>query len=165
MNIPDIICSQYHASLAMLKQAINCCPDYLWNDQQDRNKFWHLAYHVLFYTHLYLSSSDEEFKPWAMHRDDYQFLGPKPWPPHDLPKIGTPYTREDILTYLSVCWQFVDTQLPLIDFESPSGFSWQPYNKLELQIYNIRHLQQHTGELMERLGSRAQIEVNWIGSA
>ena len=35
--------------------------------------------------------------------------------------------------------------------------------KLELQIYNLRHLQQHTGELMERLGSRAGIDVDWVG--
>jgi hypothetical protein len=165
MIISDIIRSQFHATLAMLKQAITRCPDGLWNDPQDRNKFWRVAYHALFYTHLYLSSSDVEFKPWAMHHEDYQFLGPKPWPPHDLPTIGTPYTREDLLAYVDVCWQFIDTQLPLIDFEGSSGFSWQPYNKLELQIYNIRHLQQHTGELMERLGSCAQIEVDWIGSA
>jgi len=47
--------------------------------------------------------------------------------------------------------------------DSPSGFDWQPISKLELQIYNIRHLQQHTGELMERLGSRANLDMDWIG--
>jgi hypothetical protein len=34
---------------------------------------------------------------------------------------------------------------------------------LELQFYTIRHIQQHTGELMERLGSRADLEINWVG--
>jgi hypothetical protein len=38
-------------------------------------------------------------------------------------------------------------------------------NKFELQIYTIRHLQQHSGELMERLGSRANISVDWVGTA
>ena len=165
MNIMDIYRSQYHATLTMLKQAITRCPPGLWDDPEDHNKFWQLAYHALFYTHLYLSTSDEEFKPWVMHREDYQFMGPKPWPPHDLPKIGDPYSPGDLLAYLDVCWQFVDTQVPALDFDAPSGFSWQPFNKLELQIYNIRHLQQHVGELMERLGSRVKIDVNWIGSA
>jgi hypothetical protein len=137
----------------------------MWNSLQDRNKFRHLAYHALFYTHLYLSSSDGDFKPWVRHREDYQFMGPKPWPPHDIPKIGAPYSPEELLAYVDVCWQFVDSQLQGLVLDSPSGFSWQPYNKLELQIYNIRHLQQHTGELMERLGARAQIDVIWIGSA
>jgi hypothetical protein len=50
-----------------------------------------------------------------------------------------------------------------LDPEAESGFYWLPMNKLELQIYNIRHLQQHTGELMERLGSRAGVEVDWVG--
>ncbi len=36
-------------------------------------------------------------------------------------------------------------------------------SKAELQIYTIRHLQQHIGELMERLGSRAEVDVDWAG--
>jgi hypothetical protein len=35
--------------------------------------------------------------------------------------------------------------------------------KLELQFYTIRHLQQHTGELCERLGTEAGIEIGWVG--
>ena len=163
MDILSIFRSQYYATLAMLKQAISVCPADLWDDHQDRNRFWHLSYHALFYTHLYLSTSDDKFVAWDNHREDYQFLGLKPWPPHDLPQIGEPYTPEETLAYLDFCWKYVDAQLTELNLEAPSGFSWQPFNKFELQIYNIRHLQQHTGELMERLGSRAQIDVNWVG--
>ena len=42
------------------------------------------------------------------------------------------------------------------------GFYWLPFNKLELQFYNIRHIQQHTGELYERLGTRENIELDWV---
>jgi len=34
-------------------------------------------------------------------------------------------------------------------------------NKLELQFVNIRHIQQHTGELYERLGAQMDIRLNW----
>jgi hypothetical protein len=34
---------------------------------------------------------------------------------------------------------------------------------LELQIYSIRHIMQHTGELMERLGTRIGAEIDWVG--
>jgi hypothetical protein len=34
---------------------------------------------------------------------------------------------------------------------------------LELHFYDIRHLQQHTGELSERLGSQGEIMVEWVG--
>ncbi|MCB9122287.1 MAG: hypothetical protein H6640_21400 [Caldilineaceae bacterium] len=53
--------------------------------------------------------------------------------------------------------------MPQTDLSAPSGFDWLPMNKLELQIYSMRHLQQHAGELMERLGSRAGIDVPWVG--
>jgi len=164
MNISDILRSQYHATLAMLKQAIEKCPSELWNDPQDRSKFWHVAYHALFYTHLYLHTRWEDLKLWERHRAEYEFLGSKPWPPHAPPNIGEPYTREDVLAFFDVCWNFVDQQVPALDLETPSGFDWLPFNKLELQIYNLRHTQQHTGELMERLGSRASIGVDWKAS-
>ncbi len=38
-----------------------------------------------------------------------------------------------------------------------------PFSKLELQFYTIRHIQQHTGEMMERLGTRAGAEIDWVG--
>lgn len=44
-----------------------------------------------------------------------------------------------------------------------SGFYWLPFDKLELQFYNIRHIQQHTGEHCERLGAYGEIEVGWVG--
>jgi hypothetical protein len=58
MNLPQILISQYLASLEMLKEAISKCPEKLWNNPEDKTKFWHLAYHALFYTHLYLQESD-----------------------------------------------------------------------------------------------------------
>jgi hypothetical protein len=50
-----------------------------------------------------------------------------------------------------------------LDLEAESGFNWLPFDKLELQIYNIRHIQQHTGELYERLGTSGSIELSWVG--
>jgi hypothetical protein len=47
--------------------------------------------------------------------------------------------------------------------EAESGFYWLPFDKLELQFYNIRYLQQHTGELCERLGAHGELQVQWVG--
>jgi hypothetical protein len=47
--------SQYHATLAMLRAAIRRCPDDLWTGSGGHaNPFWRIAYHTLFYAHLYL---------------------------------------------------------------------------------------------------------------
>jgi hypothetical protein len=164
MDSKQIIKSQYSAALAMLEQAIVKCPQMLWADPDDKNKFWHVAYHALFYTHLYLQDTEKNFQPWENHRDEYQFMGPMPWPPHALPKIGEPYSKEDVLAYLAFVRKQVQERVPELDLEAASGFEWLPFGKLELQFYTIRHLQQHTAELYERLGTRAGIDLDWIGT-
>lgn len=162
MAIEQIIKSQYQAALSMLEQAITKCPEDLWTSSAYQNRYWHVAYHGLFYTHLYLQPTEADFQPWAKHREESQFMGPLPWPPHRGPNIGTPYTQEEVLAYLAFCRQEVNTQVDGLDWDGPSGFDWLPMNKLELQLYTIRHLQQHTGELSERLGALG-IEIHWVG--
>ena len=163
MTTKEAIKSQYRASLEMLGEAISKCTDALWEDQEYRNQFWHIAYHALFYTHLYLQDSEKEFVPWSKHRNEGQFLGPLPWPPHREPNIGEPYTKEDILEYLGVCQNEVTERVSSVDLEAESGFKWLPFGKLELQFYNIRHLQHHTGQLADRLRTKEAIGIGWVG--
>lgn len=164
MNAQKVFISQYQAVLDMLHQAIVNCPDALWNDSADKNKFWHLAYHALFYTHLYLHVSGGDFVPWAKHRENYNVMDSRlPWPPHDPVIIDTVYTKDEVLEFWKVCVNTVNEIIPTLDLEAEtSGFDWIPMSKLELQLYNLRHLQLHTGELMERLGSRAGIDIGWV---
>src|SRR5437016_11355850 len=51
-----VLKSQYHASLAMLRDTIERCPDALWTSGDYLNPFWRIAYHALYYTHFYLQS-------------------------------------------------------------------------------------------------------------
>lgn len=163
MDFHTVIRSQYLATLAMLEQAVDRCPDPLWDHPDDKAKFWHVAYHVLFYTNLYLANTAGEFAPWANHRPEYEFMGPIPWEGNRLPKIGEPYSKAEIVAYIAFCRHLIDQQVPALDLAAPSGFDWLPMTKFELQLYTIRHLQQHVGELMERLGARAAISVDWVG--
>lgn len=163
MEIKEIFKSQYHASLAMLRQAVEKCPDSLWADPKYKNKFWHIAYHVLFYTHFYLHKSEKEYTPWIKHRDQYQFMGTLPWPPHDQPKIGEPAGKEEVLEYIDFCREQVDGMVDALDLDSESGFYWLPFSKAELQLYNIRHIQHHAGQLIDRLKNETDSETLWIG--
>lgn len=148
--------SQYHASLEMLRQAISKCPDSLWDAPEYKNAFWRVAYHALFFTHLYLQASLDDFAPWVKHKEDYEALA------RQLPQDGEPYTKGEILEYCEVCGEQVEERVASLEPDAPSGFHWLPFSKLELQFYNIRHLQQHTGELGERLGARGDIKVGWV---
>lgn len=47
--------------------------------------------------------------------------------------------------------------------QSQYHFEWLPFEKLEHQLYNIRHTQHHTGQLAERLRSRIETGILWVG--
>lgn len=165
MDIRPIIRSQYHAALNMLGAAIEACPDAVWDRHEDGNRSWQVGYHALFYTHLYLQPTDGDFVPWEKHRAHLQVFGDRlPWPPHDLIEKGDPMTKLDVLAYLDFCHAEVDRIVPSLHLEAPSGFDWLPMNKLELQLYSMRHIMQHAGELYERLAKTTHAELPWVGS-
>lgn len=149
MNTKQVIRSQYLATLDMLKQVIVHCPEALWNAPGKQEEFWKKSYHALFYAHLYLQNTDKDFVPWEKHRE---------------PENSEPFTKVEVLEYLSFVEKQVQDHVPETDFEAESGFHWLPFNKMELQFYNIRHIQQHTGELYERLGTHEDIELHWVST-
>lgn len=155
MDMASILISQYLASLAMLEQTIRLCPAPLWNAVGDRNKFWQVAYHALFFTHLYLGDSEESFTPWVKHRDGYEDFDPA--------QAVEPHDKETILEYLAFCQQHVRERVPRLDLEAVAQFHRRQRTTLELQIYSIRHIMQHTGALAERLSGLAE-EIDWVGS-
>ena len=53
--------------------------------------------------------------------------------------------------------------MPRLKLEELEGYGTRTLTTLELQIYSIRHLMQHTGELMERLGTRTNAQIDWVG--
>jgi hypothetical protein len=148
MNAKPVIQSQYLAALAMLKQVIIQCPQMLWNVPGNQEEFWKKSYHTLFYVHLYLQNAEKDFVPWAKH--------------HDLAS-NAPFTKDEVLEYLDFVEKQVVERVSVTDLEADSGFYWYPVNKFELQFINIRHIQQHTGELYERLGTHENIELDWVG--
>ncbi|MHB1356464.1 MAG: DinB family protein [Anaerolineae bacterium] len=154
MNIKDSLKNQYNASLDMLKQAIERCPPSMWDDRSYNNVFWHIAYHALFFTHLYLQPALQGFVPWSKGVQELRQLGHKPG--------EFVYSKDEILEYLEFCRQQVEEKVISMDLDAPSGFHWLPPDRLEQQIYNLRHIQQHLGELCERLGANGEVEVNWI---
>lgn len=163
-SILEVVTRQYRAAMQMLEQTVAPCPESLWLDQKYPNRFWHIAYHALYYTHLYLQTNETEFQPWERHRQNYQYLGPLPWPPHERPRIDAPLNKEEMLEFLQFCREETELKVRSVDLEAASGFSWLPFNKLELQFYNIRHLQHHTGQLIDRLRTAENLGVTWVRS-
>ena len=156
MDTKAVIQSQFLATLEILKKVIEQCPDTMWADPVPKNKFWHIVFHSLFFTHFYLHPTEGDFIAWEKHRD-LVGLSPK----DDWDSI-VPYTKVELLEYLALCQEQVKEKVAASNLKAESGFHWLTFNTLEKHLYNIRHTQLHTGELCERLG-QAGIDIQWVG--
>jgi hypothetical protein len=162
MDISRAVISQTQAALEMLRQAIDACPEALWHQHEKAAPFWQVAYHALYYTYRYLHRSDEVFTPWENHQEDFHRLGTLPAGTHGDDLTLRAYSKAELKNFLTQCRTKLLETMPQTDFKANSGFEWLPFDKLELQLYNLRHLQQHIGELLERLSSQAGVELDWV---
>ena len=148
--------SQYHAALAMLRAVTRRCPDDLWASSNGHaNAFWRIAYHTLYYTHLYLQPTNRVFRPWERHQRGIQ-------------RMSTPlktrrmYTKAEVLAYWSICESMIDGAVDALDLNNPqSGFHNFKVPKMEHQIINIRHVQYHQAQLVDRLRAATGAGVGW----
>ncbi|HEY8928217.1 MAG TPA: DinB family protein [Mucilaginibacter sp.] len=153
------IISQYHAALTMLTDTMQKCPNELWIDDNYDSAYWRIVYHALFYTDLYLSESVESFIPWDKHRPDYNQLGRL----NEGQSSFKVYPKDELMAYAELVANKADTKVNEESFEDASGFPWLKMTKFELQLYNIRHIQHHTGQLIERLHQNGINGIDWKG--
>jgi hypothetical protein len=133
---------QFGAALDMFENAIEKCPESLWDEE---SKFWYITYHTLFWTDYYLSTDPVNFTP------------PEPYTLGELDPAGVypdrTYTKEEMLTYLAHCRDRCRKLLNDTDFFNLRWVTdWRDYSMFEMQLYNMRHVQHHTGQLNLLLG-------------
>jgi hypothetical protein len=158
----DSVISQIRAALRMLRSAIEACPNSLWDRETDHNRVWMLAYHTLYFAHLYLSPSEAAFEPFERVVEgcpgfgqtdlgDWSELGP-----------GDVYAKSDIFAYCDHIDERVAELVQATPFDAPSGFHWLPFSRGEAHLYNLRHIQHHAGQLIERLRQTIDEGTSWV---
>jgi hypothetical protein len=159
MDIKRALKGQYHAGLAMLRETIEKCPEDLWLSGEHPRNPWRIAYHAIFYTHLYLQTNEAAFVPWAKQQPECRKL----WHNEgEMTQVDPPYAKQELLEYLALVDAGVDEWVDLIDLESPDpGFSWYSIPKMDHQILNVRHLQGHVGQLSELLMASGE-DIDWV---
>jgi hypothetical protein len=83
------------------------------------------------------------------------------------------YTKVELRTYLASTRQKCHTQLLALTDEQarrPVDYPWvagQPISYLELQLYNLRHVQEHAAQLSLFLGQHAIAgeALDWVSRA
>jgi hypothetical protein len=164
---------QFGAAIDMLDNALVACPDALWREAvwQDpsvpakRAEFWYVAYHALFWLDLYVSGSTVGFAP------------PAPFTLEELDPAGVvpkrPYSRDELRTYLAYSRQKCHTAIDTLTDEQARqhvDFPWakgRAVSYVELQLYNMRHVQEHAAQLSLFLGQHAipDADLDWVPRA
>jgi hypothetical protein len=138
--LKTILRGQYEASLLMLQRCVRECPDDHWEGKIANDSFRQIAYHTLFYTDLYLEPSEHAFTLRDLNHRGGDERGPT---------LSAGLSKDDTLSYAEVCLKKVpeslDRETP-DSLQGPSGFSWRRISRAEMHIYNIRHIQHHTGQ-------------------
>lgn len=158
----SVVCSQIRAALKMVRNVIETCPDGLWDRTSDHNPFWALAYHTLYFAHLYLSPSLEEFEPFVRSARGHDGFGRTDLGDWSVLTPADVYAKDDILAYLEHIDTYVCQWVESTSFDAPSGFHWLKFSKAEAHLYNLRHIQHHAGQLAERLRQEADLGSRWV---
>lgn len=161
---PTALWRQFGAAIDVLEDALLTCPDALWKERLwpipvDHSnspvfaEFWYIVYHTLFWLDLYLSGSrEEDFTPPA------PFIWTETDPDWLLPE--RPYTKEELHTYLVALRRRSYTTLSELTDERAQQIVVYPWTEgkavsfLELQLYLMRHVQDHAAQLHLFLGQR-----------
>jgi hypothetical protein len=155
-----VVWQQFGAAITMLENALQACPDELWRDKvwddpieaPEYTQFWFIVYHTLVWTDRYLSGSPDGFKP------------PAPFVAGALPE--TPYRREALQAYLEHIRQKCRATLEMMTDEQANEvckFPWGPTMRFaELQLYTMRHVQEHAAQLSLHLGNKGVPAPDWV---
>jgi hypothetical protein len=157
MDVKASLEGQLRAGLKMLRQCVERCPEQVWLGGSHPRTFWRIAYHSVFFAHLYLVQNEAAFSAWPKTRQDVECLWATP------PEVE-PYTRDEIMEYIDMLVGQLNEIIQGLDLDSPdSGFPWYPnMPKLDHELMSIRHLQGHVGQLSELLMANG-IDTEWFG--
>jgi hypothetical protein len=163
-SLKTSIWQQFGAAINMLENALQACPDHVWRDSiwddptdaHEYTEFWFIVYHTLFWTDLYLSG--------ARHDD---FAPPAPFVRGKLPE--QPYTKDQLQAYLEDCRQKCRTTFEALTDEKADQrceFPWgEEVSFVELQLYSMRHVQEHASQLSLHLGHKIGSAPDWVARA
>ena len=162
-TLKTLVWKQFGAAIDMLDDAVSLCPDRLWtavvwDDHEDvrYGQYWFVAFHTLYWLDLFLTGTREGFAP------------PEPFIRSRGALPEKPYTKDQMRTYLKQCRQKCKTTIETLTEEKAHRvctFEWMKPTFLELQLYSMRHVQEHAAQLNLLLGQNQVEGLDWIPSA
>ena len=162
-TIRESIWQQFGAGITTLGNAIERCPEDLWNTKK---RFFYIAYHALILADYYLTiPAPEEFHSVL----PFSFTEPDEIPDGVLGDMvpDKHYTQPEMLGYVeevrAKCRGVIEslTEEKLSErWVEPSGD--MDYAVLEILLYNLRHVQHHAAQLNLLLRQEVNMRSEWV---
>lgn len=171
----DCLWKNFGASMDMLKNVVELCPDTLWEAQ---TRFYYTVYHTTVFLDFYLTIPTDTYRPVL----PFTLCDEKDMPPYAVDDVipDRLYSRQEVLDYLAAirlkCKQLITTAttatfaqrwLPENDTNKYGLYPPQvkAYSVLEIVFYNFRHLQHHVGQLNMLLRQTIGKAPDWVSLA
>jgi len=162
----EIVWHQFGAAIETLQNALNACPEELWQArlwreskvQPEFTEFWFVAYHAIFWLDYYCSESAEGFKvppPFTLSELEMDAALPE-----------RVYTKQELQTYLDYAREKCRARIEgLADENEPQRVrsNWRVKTVAELLLYTMRHVQEHAAHLNMLLGQKTDSAPGWVG--
>ena len=156
--LKNTLLKQYNKTLDILIHVIGKYDETLWlNDSDYRHPAWQLVYHALYYANIYCAPNEKAKVKWPRQIKDYHlFMKTKKQ------EFASPYSRDDMLAFLEFFRGKIPGYLEHLEPEADCWPHWYDENQLEFHINNIRHIQHHTAEVIERADIISKFDYPWI---
>lgn len=162
----EIIWHQFGAALETLQNALNACPEELWqarlwrepHGRPEFTEFWYIAYHTIFWLDYYCSEAADGFAappPFTLSEFDQDGVLPE-----------RVYTKPELQAYLDYARAKCRAKIEgLASAETPQQVrtNWRVKTVAELLLYTMRHVQEHAAHLSMLLGQKTDSAPGWVG--
>jgi hypothetical protein len=154
---------QYLAALSTLEQGIDSFDGRAWAEPHPDMPVHQVVFHTLFFTDLYLHHGNEGFREQQFHREnpglfqDYEEF-------KDQVQTNL-YDREACRAYLGHCREKADATLRRESADvlaGDCGYPGRGLSRVELHVYNMRHIQHHAAQLGLRNQLRGGPALRWV---
>lgn len=153
----ETVKSQFLAACDTLENAINACPQKLFEDQNRKYQIWYWVSHTIFWLDYYLTADRDGFKP------------PEPFGLEELDPAGVipdpAYDQKQLLDYLDYCRKkLVRTFAEMTGQRAAEQFHFtrESLSIAELHLYNLRHVQHHSAQINLILRQEIDSAPGWV---
>lgn len=138
------ILKQYTASITMLKSCVEQYDESVWSDDTYDTPACAIAYHVTYCANMYGAPSEKAMIHWD-GEDEKKFQ----------------FTKTEILDFIAHTEKNLPTYLEEFSANDACWPDWYDLPQLEFHFNNIRHIQHHTAQLIERHRLTRKLKVEW----